>query len=182
MNSCYDLEKQTKKLDLWYFWFYFKQLTIPMPTAQLFIYFFFLFSPVRLLSKIIKLAQGFLGFQIKVYKIQIYYNAHLLSPFCSARHTHSHSNLYHSSAFRTKSKGKTPVVGERLQAPRAVSQTFRIKKVKLKQVPAPRSSPKALASPMMTQISPESAPERGYREETGWSRRFPLSTDPACSR
>lgn len=70
MNSCYDLEKQTKKLDLWYFWFYFKQLTIPMPTAQLFIFFFF-FSPVRLLSKIIKLAQGFLGFQIKVYKIQI---------------------------------------------------------------------------------------------------------------
>lgn len=181
MNSCYDLEKQTKKLDLWYFWFYFKQLTIPMPTAQLFIYFFFFFTRPTVV-KDYQTCTGILGFPDQSLQNPdfIMSTSSLLSALLAI--THSHLNLYHSSAFRTKSKGKTPMVGERLQAPRAVSQTFRIKKVKLKQVTAPRSSPKALASPLMTRISPESAPERGYREETGWSRRFPLSTDPACSR
>lgn len=79
-----------------------------MTSAQIFIYcVLFRFSAVQLLSEIIKLAQGSLG----VYKIQVYHNAHLLSPLCSAPQTHSRLNFYHSSAICRNSKGKAPIVG-----------------------------------------------------------------------
>ena len=73
--------KTKTKLDLWYLWFYFKQLTISMPMTQILIYFFFFFFFFHRSdsSKIMKLAQRFLGFQIKLYQIRVYYNVHLLS-------------------------------------------------------------------------------------------------------
>lgn len=52
-----------------------------MPMAQILIYFFFFFLVFfhrSDSSKIMKLAQRFLGFQIKLYQIRVYYNAHLL--------------------------------------------------------------------------------------------------------
>lgn len=83
-----------------------------MPMAQILIYFFFflVFFHRSDSSKIMKLAQRFLGFQIKLYQIRVYYNAHLLS-FLLAPHTDSLLNFYHSSAVWRKSKGKKPAMG-----------------------------------------------------------------------
>lgn len=97
-----------------------------MLVAQVFIYlffFFFLFSPLQLLSKTIKLAQGFLGFQIKSL-----HNLDLLTfppPLSSSPHVHSHFNFYHSAAIwgrkkkmrKQKNKGKTSVVRKRILVP-----------------------------------------------------------------